>query len=612
MKKCDIVMKGGITSGIVYPGVVCKLAEQYEFQSIGGTSAGGIAAALTAAAELARREKRDVFRELVDVPQWLGADSKEAGGSNLFNLFQPQPSMRVLFRVATAFLRPGWGPTLRAIVRILWLEFLIGIAPAVALVAFAWQGWEWQSAIVVALGLLAAVAGTLVAMLTGVLLRARLLPSHHYGFCKGYTHRKSGQPISLVEWLNGKLNSFAAMPAGQPLTFGRLQQRDIKLKMVTTCLTFGRPFTLPFLANEFYFCPTEMRDYFPDEVVQWMEDHPPKRDLTEHQFLHDDKLDLQGLKPMPDHDDLPVIVSVRLSLSFPVLFCAVPLYAVDFTRRRRDAGDPPPMPRQPGDAIGHDELRTPERVWFADGGITSNFPFHLFDSPIPRWPTFGLDLEDLRADYVDDKSRTWMPTSNLGGMAHTWTRLGTSRSLGSTVSALFSMVDAARNWMDNLQATAPGYRDRIVHVYLDPKEGGLNLNMPKEIVSALSQYGERAAEHLIEHFISGTEKGKPTVMTWDNHRWIRYRSTVALLEEFLGKYSNAMENRETGDPGLIPLITRGPDDPPKTGYRLSPQQVANALDVTQQLTRLGDDMRGKDLQQGAPKPTPALRVRPTF
>ena len=56
-------MKGGITSGIVYPGLICKLAERYEFQSIGGTSAGAIAAALTAAAEYARRNGRDVFRE---------------------------------------------------------------------------------------------------------------------------------------------------------------------------------------------------------------------------------------------------------------------------------------------------------------------------------------------------------------------------------------------------------------------------------------------------------------------------------------------------------------------------------------------------------------------
>jgi predicted acylesterase/phospholipase RssA len=43
-RKCDIVMQGGVTSGVVYPGLVCKLAEHYDFQNIGGTSAGAIAA----------------------------------------------------------------------------------------------------------------------------------------------------------------------------------------------------------------------------------------------------------------------------------------------------------------------------------------------------------------------------------------------------------------------------------------------------------------------------------------------------------------------------------------------------------------------------------------
>src|SRR6266700_211151 len=37
-KKCDIVMKGGITSGVVYPRAVTRLAREYRFQSIGGTS----------------------------------------------------------------------------------------------------------------------------------------------------------------------------------------------------------------------------------------------------------------------------------------------------------------------------------------------------------------------------------------------------------------------------------------------------------------------------------------------------------------------------------------------------------------------------------------------
>ena len=51
---CDIVLKGGITSGIVYPLALVKLAEKYRFSCIGGTSAGAIAAAACAAAEYGR------------------------------------------------------------------------------------------------------------------------------------------------------------------------------------------------------------------------------------------------------------------------------------------------------------------------------------------------------------------------------------------------------------------------------------------------------------------------------------------------------------------------------------------------------------------------------
>ena len=34
-KNCDVVMKGGITSGVVYPPAICELAETYRFRSIG-------------------------------------------------------------------------------------------------------------------------------------------------------------------------------------------------------------------------------------------------------------------------------------------------------------------------------------------------------------------------------------------------------------------------------------------------------------------------------------------------------------------------------------------------------------------------------------------------
>jgi len=34
-RTCDIVMKGGITSGVVYPHAICELARTYRFVDVG-------------------------------------------------------------------------------------------------------------------------------------------------------------------------------------------------------------------------------------------------------------------------------------------------------------------------------------------------------------------------------------------------------------------------------------------------------------------------------------------------------------------------------------------------------------------------------------------------
>ena len=62
---CDVVMKGGVTDGLVYPWAIMALARQYRFQSIGGTSIGAVAAALTA-----------------DASQWPGPHIVVSGMSN--------------------------------------------------------------------------------------------------------------------------------------------------------------------------------------------------------------------------------------------------------------------------------------------------------------------------------------------------------------------------------------------------------------------------------------------------------------------------------------------------------------------------------------------------
>jgi predicted acylesterase/phospholipase RssA len=604
-KKCDIVMKGGITSGIVYPGLICKLAERYQFQSIGGTSAGAIAAALTAAAEYARKKDQglgqDAFSKVGEVPGWLGDSSKVGSGSNLFNLFQPQPEMKVLFQLATAFLVQGWARRILLCGKALWLEILVGLIPLCFFFYLASASSRLRFALSVLLGAFAFIAGIAAAVIVGIFARAIRLPSHHYGLCTGYTAEQEGRAPSLIGWLNERVNTVSGMPSGHPLTFGDLKKSGITLKMITTCLTFGRPYTLPFDTAEFYYSPTEMRSFFPQEVVGWMENHPAPPGG------HGEAIDSENLKPLPDHDDLPVIVAARLSLSFPGLFCAVPLYAVDWTRRRRTPEEGAATERVPGDALNPEELRSPECVWFSDGGLCSNLPMHLFDSAFPKWPTFGIDLLDKRPDFP--KTDVWMPTSNGGGILHLWTRLTTISGIGGAGSFVFTMFNSARNWLDNLQATVPGYRDRIVHIYLNKREGGLNLNMPKDVVTDLSGYGELAAVKLIEHFLEGMDEGQKTPMTWDNHRWIRYRSTMAVLESFLDGFADSVDNPETGDSTVFDLINRAKGAPP-TSYELEGEQHEHAVEMTNRLRELGHN--GGIMVEGAPKPSPALRIRPSF
>ena len=93
MKQCDLIMKGGLTSGVVYPLAITELAKKYEFVNIGGTSAGAIGAVIAAAAEYRRQAAKKTsadpmqgFEEMKSIPIELGP--------NLQDLFVPaQPCL---------------------------------------------------------------------------------------------------------------------------------------------------------------------------------------------------------------------------------------------------------------------------------------------------------------------------------------------------------------------------------------------------------------------------------------------------------------------------------------------------------------------------------------
>ena len=99
--ECDVIMKGGITSGVIYPLAICELANRYQLHNVGGTSAGAIAAAAAAAAERGRR------RRLADPASPAGGYARLAElphnlGTQLLSLFRPAPSTRSLFEIMLA------------------------------------------------------------------------------------------------------------------------------------------------------------------------------------------------------------------------------------------------------------------------------------------------------------------------------------------------------------------------------------------------------------------------------------------------------------------------------------------------------------------------------
>ena len=115
---CDLIMKGGITSGVVYPQAACRLATRYRLKQVGGASAGAIAAALTAAAEYHRQHsqgsdadhrvnaERAGFVRLAAIPTDLGA--------NLGALFQPVRATRPAHSILMAAVAPGRSKAFRA------------------------------------------------------------------------------------------------------------------------------------------------------------------------------------------------------------------------------------------------------------------------------------------------------------------------------------------------------------------------------------------------------------------------------------------------------------------------------------------------------------------
>jgi hypothetical protein len=541
----------------------------------------------------------------------------------------------------------GWGSLTAAALAViatglagLTLALLLQIAPrspraavGVVLLALALLGVLLRVATGVTWGW--ALAGTTLAMLavgalllTTVLLIAALrfvaallggLHANGYGICSGRTAAGgSAERPGLTDWLTGYFDRLAGLPSGRhPLTFGDLwgtvdvdAPRRINLEVMTSAVSQQMVYGIPFRKGTpaFHYDPEEWARLFPPSVMEWLDQATVVPDDSEEGEPTPPGLRVvsaagRPLRALPRRADLPVVVAVRMSLSFPILLSAVPLHAVDWSRTDNQARRQ--ALRDAAKAVPPIEVDvTATRIWFSDGGIGSNMPLHMFDALLPSHPTFAVNLKTEHPDYPvkdtncpgNEGGRVYLPDSNVGGRIRYWPAPADALPLGGLIGFLSSIVDTMQNWRDEIMFPYPGFRDRIVQISQRAGEGGLNLDMDADKIQALAKAGEMAALRLTDRFHpAGKEQGKG----WDNHLQVRLRTFLATMQP--------------GSAALYPSLSNGTWTqciPRINGLTQDDSQLAtNFLTGLQALGALSLPP-GRSLEACALKPLAQLRIAP--
>lgn len=710
---CDLVMQGGITSGVVYPPVILQLRNSYRFHNIGGTSAGAMAAAAVAASEYGR--EKDDFQELTYVRKWL---SKKG---NMRNLFQPSVETKslmnlvdILFvpstltsgaqqkksRVASiryAF-RRGWNWLIRCIPLrwvCIWatryprpsLGTLFGVVAAIvlafvlSLIVFGGFSLLAQTAVTpdmpifrytfIISGLLCIWLGYQAGGLIDAIWKLSNA-TNFFGICTGH-NGKDGS--ALTDWMSKELDKMACLAEkDRPLTFGHLKEKrlcrnsngqyerceegqdvldaSIALKMITTNLSQGQPYLMPEGLKGFLFKIEDMNKLFPAYIVTHMTSHAGTYFIT--------RMDEQGNKPVPVYftppdgyaflphpHDLPVVVTMRLSLSFPILMSAIPLYTISASTLTRPETE---IALKEGDL---------QQNWFSDGGICNNFPLEFFDAWLPRFPTFGINLTSMPADAfqgndlasngadkhmqegieqqksikqanmsVLDQRRpqkapaqipdVYLPKAQdvqdptWQGFLHTW-------------EFLAAIVGTGLGYRDVMQANLPSYRERVVQIRLNKDEGGLNLNMPTSTIEKIVRKGDAAGDKLVKDF------------KFEQHQWVRFLVLMKQLERNFAKVREVvaqdaplvklLDTLSTVDPSMPPPEL--PYSRPPDWCTLAKSSVVELRTLTEHWEKAArqweDALASKAAQDGidverrttplffhqnAPEPDPVLRITP--
>jgi hypothetical protein len=287
--ECDMVMKGGITSGVVYPRAILRLAQKYRFRAIGGGSVGALVAALTAAAELARGNRG--FERLDEKRDELSSDGFLT--SRFQAPEQTRPALEFFLAILSAKNETASGASrfgsfanhlgsvlIREYRNVFVASFVIGAAVGIVLLSLLAEGLnsplgetELSSYMILfgfVVGLVAAACGAIAKF---VYIMWRKVPKNQFGLCRGSGAPGTAEQPLLTDWISQAINYIAGFEVeGTPLTFADLKSADdvprrIELKIMTTNLNQTTPYIFPRNPNTFLFNEDEMSEFFPANVV---------------------------------------------------------------------------------------------------------------------------------------------------------------------------------------------------------------------------------------------------------------------------------------------------------------------------------------------------------
>jgi Patatin-like phospholipase len=494
------------------------------------------------------------------------------------------------------------------------------------------------------------------------------------GACTGMRADGSGAQ-GLSEWLYEGVQKSANLPLDKPLTFGNLwaapggpkaadgsaEPRSIDLRMITTCLSHGRIYELPLAEDDavVMFKLSELKPFFPPEVIAHLrrvskpltfdtcavlQRKYKERSIAFQQMSLPDPLlvaRFKNLKNLIDNElqeaedkpnglldpdirelptaDLPIVVAARLSMSCPVLFQNVPLVGFNLDVEAEDI-----------DFV---------RLWFSDGGIGSNFPIHLFDKPIPRWPTFGLKILDMppRAISSGKPLTTYVPYAHRSGCDDNllyprdrgaFTALEVKPTVSSFLQFLFAIYTSAKDGHDQSFLRMPDVRNRVVCVYLNNRAGNmLNLKIaPGKIIELALEVGARGGENAASAYLATVRSPKYAnwVNSWQDHRWVRLNMLTQGLRSYLRGFTQAVNasglpqstHCNTLRDQILEAVQSPPlrsRDVPTDEITLTRAQSDQLLEIVDNISALERQLRALDLPQPyVPDPMPVLRFKPQY